>query len=119
MPQYQDSPENDARAETASVENELLKKFDAILFELCHGNLADCKNWVKAAQCCWTKAEMVADRIGKNSNIVECRQFVVKGQVSSASDGVDLSLLVANQEREEELRLVGWTEAIGQDLSVY
>lgn len=103
----------------ASVESELSKKFNAILFELSYGNIANCKNWVKAAQCCWTKAEMIADRIGKQKKFVLCHDFVVKGSICSTVEGQPLSQLVAKQEREDELRLVGWIEVVGEDLSVF
>ena len=119
LPQYQDSPDADARIETASVESELSKKFNALLFELSYGNLANCKNWVKAAQCCWTKAEMIADRIGKQKKIVECRDFVAKGAICASAEGLDLSELVSKQELAEERRLVGWIEVVGSDLSVF
>ena len=119
LPQYQEAPEADARVETASVESELSRKFDAILFELGHGNIANCKNWVKAAQCCWTKAEIVADRLGKQRNFVQCRDFIVKGPIIHDAEGVSFADLVSKQEREDELRHVGWTEVVGQDLSVF
>ena len=119
LPQYQDTPESDARLETTSVENELSRKFNSILFELSYGNLTNCKNWVKAAQCCWTKAEMIADRIGKQKKFVQCRDFFVKGQITGGPEGLNLSELIAKQEREDELRLVGWIEVVGRDLSVY
>lgn len=119
LPQYQDAPGTDARLESASVENELARKFDAILFELSYGNGANCKNWVKAAQCCWAKADMIADRIGRQKKFVHCPDFVVNGPLPCLPDGKLLSDLVAGQEREDGLRLVGWTEIMGNDLSVF
>ena len=119
LPQYQEAPGTDARVETASVENELSRKFNSIIFELGYGDVADCKLWVKAAQCCWTKAEMIADRIARQKSFVLCRDFVLKGPVRPVREGMQLSNLVAGQEREDELRLVGWTEIVGQDLSLF
>eukprot|EP00977_Amphora_coffeiformis_P014319 scaffold3967_cov179-Amphora_coffeaeformis.AAC.1 len=119
LPHYQESPDTDARVESASVENELARKFDALLFELSYGNGANCKNWVKAAQCCWTKADMIADRIGKQKKFVHCPDFVVKGPMPCHPEGRALSDLVARQEQEDGLRLVGWTEIMGHDLSVF
>jgi len=119
LPQYQEGADTDARVESASVENELARKFDALLFELSYGNGANCKNWVKAAQCCWTKADMIADRIGKQKKFVQCPDFVVKGPITCQLEGISLSDLVERQEQEDRLRLVGWTEIIGHDLSVF
>ena len=119
LPQYQEAPDTDARVESASVESELGRKFNALLFELSYGNGANCKNWVKAAQCCWTKADMIADRIGKQKKFVQCSDFVVKGTMPCPPEGRSLSDLMARQEQEDGLRLVGWTEIMGHDLSVF
>ena len=119
LPQYQEAPDRDARTETASVESELNRKFHAILFELGHENVENCKNWVKAAQCCWTKAEMIADRIGKQFEFVKCSDFIVSGPICTLPGGLSISDLLEEQEKKEKLRVAGWTESIGRDLSVY
>jgi hypothetical protein len=120
LPQYQESPDSDVRAEAVAVESEIGRKFNAIIYGLCHGKISSCKGWVNAAQCAWQKSELIADRLGLQKRSVQCPNFFQEGPLPDVPDGIQMSELVEQQEQEDHLRLAGWTETLDAiSLSVF
>lgn len=120
LPQYQDGgSENDERTASAHTEDELSRKFTAVLDHLCHGNTTDFEEWCKAAQCLLVKADLVADRLGLTKGFCRVKDYIVGERPRLAEIGCRLADVIAEQERESHLRDEGWTQTLGSSLSHY
>jgi hypothetical protein len=107
------------RVITAHNEEELSKKFDAIVDDLCYGELVNSKGWFEASQCLLMKADLVADRLGLSKGFSRAGGFQIPSQRVEVGAKSNLAELIDDQEKEYERNLQGWKPYLGQDLSVY
>lgn len=107
------------RNESVAAEEELSKKFHAVLDDLCLGDPSDCEGWYKAAQCMIAKSDLIADRIGLSQGFSRSSNFTVPQRPSMAETSLSLAELIEHQERECRLKEEGWVGSLGNDLSVY
>jgi hypothetical protein len=104
---------------TARNEEELSKKFNAIVDDLCYGEPVNSKGWFDASQCLLMKANLVADRLGLSKGFSRAAGFQIPSHRVEAVAKSSLAELIADQEREYDRNLQGWKPYLGKDLSVY
>lgn len=97
---------NDVRASTVHNEEELSRKFLAIVDGLILGDSLDYEAWFKASQCLTNKAELIADRLGLSKGFARCSDF----SPNSSS---------FRKRSEREKCPSRWIGCLGTDLSVY
>jgi len=120
LPTYQDNGEdNNARSSSAHAEEELSRKFWAVVDDLCFGKTNDCEGWFKASQCLITKADLIADRLGLAKGFARCQNFTVPERQGIPDESLGMSELVASQEREQRLKEAGWVQTVGEDISIF
>lgn len=120
LPTFQDAGgDNDGRESTMHAEDELSKKFIAIIDDLCQGNTTDCESWYKAAQCLVAKADLIADRLGLLQGFSRSRNFSVTEHSSLSEASIAINELLSEQELEAHLKSEGWVDTLGNDLSIY
>jgi hypothetical protein len=110
---------DDERATSIRTEDELMKKFNSILDDLCSGDSLDYDGWHRAAQCALMKADLVADRMGLSKGFSRNTNFRVPENRIPSMAKVTLSRLTSEQQHEFELQRTGWTPYLGDSLSVY
>jgi hypothetical protein len=120
LPQYQDSgDQNDSRSQSVHAEEELSRKFNAIIEDLSFGDITNIEGWYKASQCIVMKAEMIADRLGLSSGYARYQNFSVAGNNKMAPASASINDLEIQQENETGLKRGGWVESLGTDLSLF
>jgi hypothetical protein len=120
LPQYQESgDENDIRESSALAEDELSRKFLAIVDDLCFGRTDDCEGWHKASQCLIDKADLIADRLGLSEGFARNKSFYIKERLGLPLACMDIVQLVSAQDRETTLKEEGWLRSLGTDLSLF
>lgn len=120
LPTYQDSGDiNDSRSAAAHAEEELLRKFSAVVDDLCFGSTNNCEGWFKASQCLVTKADSIADRLGLTKGFGRCDNFTIPERRGMSEESMDINALIACQERERRRKEEGWTPTLGNDISVF
>jgi hypothetical protein len=107
------------RVITARNEDELSKKFNAIVDDLCYGEPVNSKAWFDASQCLLMKADLIADRLGLSKGFSRTDGFQIPSQRVKAGAQLTLAELIDDQEREYERNLMGWKPHLGKDLSAY
>lgn len=119
IPSYADNGDaSTARIQTASVEEELAKKFTAVVDDLRFNNINSFEGWFKASQCMVMKADLVADRIGLSKGYSRNENYCVpKSPIWHKS--LNTQDLETRQERESLQIRESWIETIGNDLSLF
>ena len=102
-----------------SNEEELSKKFDAIVDDLCYGDPVNSKGWYDASQCLLMKADLTADRLGLSKGFSRARDFHVPVTRIDLEFKSTLAHLIDEQGKEFERNSQGWITYLGNDLSVY
>jgi hypothetical protein len=118
LPTYQDGAPN-VRAASAKAEEALSRKFNAILDDLCHGSIADCKGWYKAAQCLLVRSDLIADRLGLSKGFVRSDHFNVPEWKGFVYDTLAIEELLKRQSEEASIHTKHWVEFLGPDLSIF
>jgi hypothetical protein len=108
----------DGRALASQSEEEIKKKFNAILDDICLSG-ADCNGWYRAAQCLNLKADVVADRLGLTQGFGRVNNFSVSAQRKHRIDAVDIERLLDEQEVEEEKAASNHLDFFNCELSVF
>ncbi|KAG7346110.1 hypothetical protein IV203_005178 [Nitzschia inconspicua] len=117
MGQKSDSPLDD-RALTSESEEEIKKKFNAILDDICLGG-ADCGGWYRAAQCLNMKADVIADRLGLSLGFGRISNFSAPTQGRPQIHSIDIDVLLDEQKREEECSIRNHLDFFGCELSAF
>ncbi|GKY95338.1 hypothetical protein MPSEU_000495500 [Mayamaea pseudoterrestris] len=107
------------RAESIRIEEELSKKFNAILESLWLGDASDFRGWYKAAQCIVEKANLIADRIGPSRSDNHNSCFTVPERPVALGRRRRLPELLQEHENESNYKGEGWVSSIGANLSLY
>jgi hypothetical protein len=107
------------RVVAANNEEELSKKFDAILDYLCYGEPMNSKGWYDASQCLLMKADLIADRLGLSKGFSRANDFHIPTNRADLESKLSLGELIDEQEKEYERNCQGWVPYLGNDLSVY
>jgi hypothetical protein len=107
------------RSESIIIEEELSKKFSAILDTLCLGDPRDCQGWFKAAQCIMEKANLIADRIGSIHASSRENSFTIPMQPLASEIHSSLPDLLEKQAHEMNSSDERRVSSIGMDLSLY
>jgi len=100
-------------------EQELSKKFEAIVDDLCYGEPVNSKGWYDASMCLVMKADLVADRLGLSKGFLRAKDFHVPTNRVDLEPKLALADLMDEQEKEYERNFQGWKPYLGNDLSVY
>jgi hypothetical protein len=114
-----DAVADEERAVSSRSEEEMSKKFNFILDDLCLGDVRNCEGWYRAAQCLMMKADLIADRLGLSKGFARNTNFTVPEQRPQSRPGLSLAELEAEQDRESLLRSHGWISYLGHDLSLF
>lgn len=114
-----DQVQDDDRLATIKNEEEISKKFEAILGDLCLGNAQNSQGWYRAAQCVNTKAELIADRLGLSKGFARNTNFAIHLPEPRSVQGIDRERLEQEQDEEDALINANWIHYLGGDLSVY
>lgn len=114
-----DRASEDDRTQTIRIEEEMAKKFNAILEDICLSNVSSCESWCRASQCLSMKAELIADRLGLSLGFGRIKSFSVPLQRLSKTQNVNIAYLKETQEREEAQAKQNHVSWLGSDLSVY
>lgn len=114
-----DQAPDDDRVATIKNEEEISKKFEAILGDLCLGDAENSQGWYRAAQCVSTKAELIADRLGLSKGFARSTDFAIPLPEPRSVQGIDRRELEEAQEEEDALINANWIHYLGSDLSVY
>jgi hypothetical protein len=114
-----DAAIDEERAVASRNEEEMSKKFNFILDDLCLGDVKNCEGWYRAAQCLTMKADLIADRLGLSKGFARNSNFTVPEQRPPCRPGLSLAELEAEQDRESQLRSHGWISYLGHDLSLF
>jgi len=117
-PQVNEHEDNE-RASSSHLEEELGRKFNAIIDDLSLESSADCDMWFKAAQCLVSKGDLIADRLGISNGFCRSSNFYVPERLGASRNSLSLSDLFAEQERKELLNTDGWLGTLGCDMSPY
>lgn len=117
MGQKSDSSLDD-RGLASESEEEIKKKFDAILDDICLSE-PDCEGWYRAAQCLNMKADVVADRLGLTLGFGRVSNFSVPAQRRQHIQSMDIKQLLEEQNREEESSIRNHLNFFGCELSVF
>ena len=111
-------PDHD-RITTVKDEEEIAKKIDAILDDLCLGDVTNCEGWFRASQCVNTKAELIADRLGLNKGFARASDFAIPLPQPRSVYGIMREDLEKGQADEDALINENWIHYLGEDLSMY
>jgi hypothetical protein len=112
-----DLSSDDARVVMQLHEEEISKKFNYIIDDLCISDADDVEGWYQASQCLTVKADVIADRLGYNKGFTRLSNFSVPQQRSSRRTGIPIDQLEAYQAAERSVE--EWIEYVGTDLSLY
>lgn len=108
------------RVVAAGNEEELSKKFDAVLDDLCYGEPVNSKGWHDASQCLLLKADLIADRLGLSKGFARTKDFhIPTNRAVDLESKRALGELIDEQEKEFSRNSEGWVPFLGGDLSVY
>ena len=120
LPAVDNNSDKDARAQCSQIETEVASRFEAMLYNLSRGSSSDCETWHRLSQLCLFKADMIADRLGLTKGFGGVvKSFMCHRAFQSREKGVPLSSLIQSQEKELELKLMGWTQSLGSSLGRY
>jgi hypothetical protein len=114
-----DQAQDDDRVVTAKNEEELAKKFDAIMDAICLSDARSSRSWYRAAQCLSAKAEMIADRLGRSRDVASIEHFTVPLPQHRIVRGIQLAALLKDQDDTDSLINANWIHYLGNDLSAY
>jgi hypothetical protein len=114
-----DAGADDERSSAIKNEEEMTKKFCAILDDLCLGDVKNGEGWYRAAQCLTMKAELISDRLGLSKGFSRSNDFSIPTPRPPPKRSLELSELEAELEREASLRRSNYVGCLGQDLSLY
>jgi hypothetical protein len=104
---------------TGTNEEELSKKFEAVVDDLCYGEPVNSKGWYDASICLLMKADLIADRLGLSKGFSRADDFHIPTNRGSFELKATLADLLATQEQEYERNSQGWAPYLGRDLAVY
>lgn len=107
------------RVSTGTNEEELSKKFEAVVDDLCYGEPVNSKGWYDASICLLMKADLIADRLGLSKGFSRADDFHIPTNKGSFELKATLADLLATQEQEYERNSQGWAPYLGRDLAVY
>lgn len=123
LPVVSDSSKNkseagvdEERASAITNEEEMSKKFFAILDDLCLGEINNIEGWYRASQCLTMKAELIADRLGLSKGFARSTGFSIPSVRPPSKQSLSVIELEAEQERQA-VASGDWIHWIGQDLS--
>lgn len=121
LPKYQDTGDiAESRSSATHLEEEICRKFFAIIENMSHGDaLRDGKEWFAASQCMTMKADTVADRIGFTKGFARGKSFSAKHNFHDSTLRKPLAALVDLQEKEARVKENSWIPTLGFDLSAY
>jgi hypothetical protein len=119
VPSFPEGDVRDERASSSQVEEELSRKFSAIIDDLSFGDASDCESWYKAGQCMFLKADLVADRLGMSKGFTRSMDFVIPDRSNVSEASLSLADLVKAQKQDSVIKDDCWTCHIGNDLSIY
>jgi hypothetical protein len=114
-----DSSTDDERLLSSRHEEEISKKFFAIVDDLCLGDARNTTSWYRAAQCLAVKAELIADRLGLSKGFARNHNFSIPIPQPQKKKSLLIDALEAEQELEDSLLSKNWIQCLGNDLSVY
>ena len=114
-----ESGANDERSSAARNEEEMSKKFNVILDDLCLGEMTNSEGWYRASQCLTMKADLVADRLGLSNGFTRSDKFAVPEHRCPNDSSLLISELEACHEREKRIQENGWLEFFGPNLSPF
>ena len=114
-----DQAQDDDRVTTIRNEEEMGKKFDAILDAICLGDARNSGSWYRAAQCLNAKAELIADRLGRNKDVASIENFTVPLPQHRTVRGIELDALLQEQEDADALINENWIHYLGNNLAAY
>jgi hypothetical protein len=106
------------RSSAAQAEEELSRKFFALVDCLSLDNAGDYEAWYKASRCLIGKADLVADRLGLSRGFSRSTNFFPSERNLFSEGSRGIGKLLEKQSRETHLD-EGWTQCLGPDLSVY
>eukprot|EP00529_Nitzschia_sp_RCC80_P002239 CAMPEP_0113477134 /NCGR_PEP_ID=MMETSP0014_2-20120614/20044_1 /TAXON_ID=2857 /ORGANISM="Nitzschia sp." /LENGTH=1982 /DNA_ID=CAMNT_0000370205 /DNA_START=75 /DNA_END=6023 /DNA_ORIENTATION=- /assembly_acc=CAM_ASM_000159 len=112
-----DLSSDDARVVMQQHEEEISKKFNYIIDDLCISDAGDVEGWYQASQCLTVKADVIADRLGYNKGFTRISNFSVPSHRSSKRCGIPIDDLETYQ--AAETKVDAWIEYLGTDLSLY
>lgn len=114
-----DQTPDDDRLVAVKNEEEIAKKFDAIVDDLCLGDTTNSEGWYRAAQCLNTKAELIADRLGLRLGFARNKDFAIPSPQPRSVRGIELELLQQEQETEDTMLNSSCIHYFGDDLSLF
>ena len=114
-----DQTQDDDRFTTMKNEEEIAKKFDAILDAICLGDARNSGSWFRAAQCLNAKAELIADRLGRNKDFASIDNFTVPLPQHRSVRGIQLDVLLQEQEDADALIDENSIHYLGNNLATY
>eukprot|EP00980_Cylindrotheca_fusiformis_P026362 scaffold15973_cov120-Cylindrotheca_fusiformis.AAC.3 len=114
-----DSITDDERLTSSKHEEELSKKFFAIVDDLCLGDARNAVSWYRAAQCLILKADLIADRLGLSKGFCRSADFSIPSSRPPRKTKLPVAALTREQELEDSLLRASCIPWIGKDLSVY
>lgn len=108
---------DDDRSHTIRQEEEISKKFTAVIDDLSLSDVDKCEGWYRAAQCLTMKADVIADRLGLNLGFSRIKDFSVPTHRFCRPLQLNIFDLESEQGKEEAVSSqIGF---LGNDLSVY
>ena len=107
------------RVSSGTNEEELSKKFEAVIDDLCYGEPVNSKGWYDASICLIMKADLIADRLGLSKGFSRSDDFHIPTNRGNLESKTTLADLVDSQEQEYERNSQGWKPYLGKNLSVY
>jgi hypothetical protein len=114
-----DSGAEDERVSATLNEEEMSKKFNVILDDLCLGDVRNSEGWYRASQCLTMKADLVADRLGLSKGFTRSDAFsATKDRLPNAAS-LPFDALEVLQEQECKMRESRCLRFLSQDLSLF
>eukprot|EP00957_Ditylum_brightwellii_P195527 14898494-Ditylum_brightwellii.AAC.1 len=92
---------SDERGSVSIHEQDLLKKFQAIIDDLCY-NPNNCEGWFNAGQCIRSKAEVINDRLPSMENSYKPSDFYVSPGKLETESGSKLAFAELVQKQEKD-----------------
>ena len=114
-----DSGANDERSSSARNEEEMSKKFNVILDDLCLGEVNNSEGWYRASQCLVMKADLIADRLGLSKGFARSDNFAVPEHRRKNDPSLSAVDLETFHGREKQTQERGWLPFFGDDLSLF
>lgn len=118
-PSSDSTGEEEERAYASRNEEELSKKFQVILDNLCYNDSSCSAEWFRAAQCLIFKAELIADRLGLSEGSFRCKDFKFPGTNWRPKQKIAIAELEEKQDSEACLKKNSWIPYFGTNLSLY